>query len=333
MQPQDPSQPQPPIDPNMVPHNPPVVGQDIAQPAAQPVAPISQQPPTLPAQPVSSTSPSPQPQALVMPSVSPQQSVQPAVAQPVISPDPNLQPTQADMQQSSPVYTPSVDPLPVPPPKHAGSRKMQIISLSVLLIVLVFSMSGGFFLFDRSRSSSDDATVSESTDITDSQSAVDSTPATPAESSATTGVSEKTINKTITDEALGTTIKVSKVRRNVTFNSDLSNLGKSQTSFAVEVTVTAGEKYGSTISGSNFKLLTGSKTTYESDVPFTEYIAKEKLTVFETPTRGKSATGWLFYYVSNEQAGDAALRYTRAEAKVLGGSGSTVAAKQADVAL
>lgn len=302
MQPQDPIQPTQPVqpnpptpsvDPNVIQPTTPVPGAEVPQPAAP--QPIQQ--------------PMPQP---VMPV---QEPVQP------------FAPTQPTVN----AFTPPTD--PVPTAKAKSSRKGLIISLVILLIVLIFSMSGGFFLLNRSNdTSSDQSSVNDTALSTTDELATDTTPSA-ASSETTAELSEKAINETITDEALGTTIKVNKVRRNVPFNADLSALGKSQTSFAVEVTVTAGTKYGSTVSSSNFKLITGSKTTSESDIPFQDYVAKEKLTVFETPTRGKSATGWLFFYVTNDQAKTASLRYTRAEAKIIGGSGGSIPAKQADVAL
>ncbi len=305
MQPQDPLQPAQPTDPNIIQPTqptPPMPAQEVTQPPApQPVQP-------------------PAPQTIPQP-----------MAQPVVPVQEPVQ-TVAPPQPTVNAYTPPTDPMPAAQAKN--SRKGLAISLAVLLVVLVFSMSGGFFLFDRSdKKAADQSTASDAALSTTDELATETTPSATASDAATTELSEKAINETITDEALGTTIKVNKVRRNVPFNADLSALDKSQTSFAVEVTVTAGDKYGSTVSSSNFKLITGSKTTSESDIPFQDYVAKEKLAVFETPARGKSATGWLFFYVTNDQAKTASLRYTRGEAKVIGGTGGSIPAKQADVTL
>ncbi len=298
MQPQDPIQPAQPVDPNIIQPTAPVPASDVLQsPASQP---IQQSPPQ----------PIPQP---VMPVQEP--------VQPVAQPQPTVS-----------AFSPPTDPTPAATAK--SSRKGLIISLVILVIVLIFSMSGGFFLLDRSdKKAADQSTTNDTALSATDELATDTTQSAASNDSATAELSEKTINETITDEALGTTIKVNKVRRNVPFNADLSALNKSQTSFAVEVTVSAGDKYGSTVSSSNFKLITGSKTTSESDIPFQDYVAKEKLVVLETPTRGKSATGWLFFYVSKDQAEPASLRYARGEAKVIGGTGGSIPAKQADVSL
>ncbi|MBP7807607.1 DUF4352 domain-containing protein [Candidatus Saccharibacteria bacterium] len=303
MQPQDPLQPAQPTDPNIVQPTQPMPAQDVTQPPVPQPVPQPQAP-----QPIQQ--PMPQP---VMPIEEP--------VQPVMQPQPTVN-----------AFTPPTDPLPAA--KAKNSRKGLIISLAILLVVLVFSMSGGFFLLDRSdKKAAEQSAATDTALSTTDELATDTTPTADTNNAAATELSEKAINETITDEALGTTIKVNKVRRNVPFNADLSALDKSQTSFAVEVTVTAGDKYGSTVSSSNFKLITGSKTTSESDIPFQDYVAKEKLAVFETPTRGKSATGWLFFYVSKDQAEPASLRYARGEAKVIGGTGGSIPAKQADVAL
>ncbi len=298
MQPQDPIQPAQPVDPNIIQPAAPVPAPDVTQsPAPQP---IQQFPPEQIPQPV-------------MPVQDP--------LQPVVQPQPTVN-----------AFTPPTGPVPAATAKN--SRKGLIISLAILLIVLIFSMSGGFFLLDRSnKKAADQSTNNDMTISATDEFATDTTQGASSNDTATAELSEKAINETITDESLGTTIKVNKVRRNVPFNADLSTLNKSQTSFAVEVTVSAGDKYGSTVSSSNFKLISGSKTTSESDIPFKDYVAKEKLVVLETPTRGKSATGWLFFYVSKDQAEPASLRYTRGEAKVIGGTGGSIPAKQADVAL